>query len=40
MSFADILPESLTTKEIVKVTELSCDRSLQQMFKKMDVIEC
>ena len=28
------------TKEIVKVTELSCDRSLQQMFRKMDMIEC
>jgi len=40
VSFADILPQSLTTKEIVKVTELSCDRSLQQIFKKMVMIEC
>jgi hypothetical protein len=35
----DILPESLTTNEKDELIELSCDGSLQQMFKKMDLTE-
>jgi hypothetical protein len=38
-STEDILPESLTTNEKGKLIELSCDGSLQQMFKKMDLTE-
>jgi hypothetical protein len=34
-SIEDILPESLTTNEKDELIELSCDGSLQQMFKKM-----
>jgi hypothetical protein len=38
-SIEDILPESLTTNEKDGLIELSCDGSLQQMFKKMDFTE-
>jgi hypothetical protein len=38
-SIEDILPESLTTNEKDELMELSCDGSLQQMFKKMDFTE-
>jgi hypothetical protein len=38
-SIEDILPESLTAKEKDELIELSCDGSLQQMFKKMDLTE-
>jgi hypothetical protein len=38
-SIEDILPESLKTKEKDELIELSCDGSLQQMFKKMDLTE-
>jgi hypothetical protein len=38
-SIEDILPELLTTKEKDELIELSCDGSLQQMFKKMDLTE-
>jgi hypothetical protein len=35
----DFLPESLTTNEIDEMIQLSCDGSLQQIFKKMDLTE-
>jgi hypothetical protein len=38
-SIEDILPELLTTNEKDELIELSCDGSLQQMFKKMDLTE-
>jgi hypothetical protein len=38
-SIEDTLPESLTTNEKDELIELSCDGSLQQMFKKMDLTE-
>jgi hypothetical protein len=38
-SIEDILPESLTTNEKDELIELSCDGSLQQMFKKTDLTE-
>jgi hypothetical protein len=37
-SIEDILPESLTNEKD-ELIELSCDGSLQQMFKKMDLTE-
>jgi hypothetical protein len=38
-STEDIPPESLTTNKKDELIELSCDGSLQQMFKKMDLTE-
>jgi hypothetical protein len=38
-SIEDILSELLTTNEKDELIELSCDGSLQQMFKKMDITE-
>jgi hypothetical protein len=38
-SIEDILPESLTANEKDELIDLSCDGSLQQMFKKMDLTE-
>jgi hypothetical protein len=38
-SIENIQPESLTTNEKDELIELSCDGSLQQMFKKMDLTE-
>jgi hypothetical protein len=38
-SIEDTLPESLTTKEKIELIQLSCDGSLQKMFRKMDLTE-
>jgi hypothetical protein len=38
-STEDILSESLPTYQKDELIQLSCDSSLQQMFKKMDLTE-